>query len=113
MGEQNYIMKTFIWETMSLLGRVDRFINSRVKILGDYVMFGPNVIAITGGHKTDIVGRKMSTNSNNEKLPENDQDIIFEGDNWIGANSTILRGTRIGIGVIIAAGAVVIKDVEL
>ncbi|WP_081454588.1 hypothetical protein [Sphaerochaeta globosa] len=75
-------------------------------------MFGPNVTVITGGHRTDILGRKMSTITNNEKLPTDDQDIVFEGDNWIGANSTILRGTRIGVGSIIAAGAVVTKNVE-
>ena len=31
---------------------------------------------------------------------------------WIGANATVLPGVRIGDGAIIAAGAVVSKDVE-
>ena len=46
-----------------------------------------------------------------EKLPENDQDVVFEGDNWIGANVTILKGVTIGEGAVIAAGSVVNKVV--
>lgn len=53
----------------------------------------------------------MTTVTNAEKRPEDDRDIVFEGDNWIGANATILRGVTVGRGAIIAAGAVVTKDV--
>lgn len=83
---------------------------AKVKI-GDHVMFGPNVTIITGGHRTDLVGRYMTKVTNAEKRPEDDRDIVFEGDNWIGANATILRGVTVGRGAIIAAGAVVTKDV--
>ena len=106
-----YYENTYLGDYVSI-GANNLFINSRANIIiGDYVMFGPNVTVITGGHRTDLLGRKMSTVRNDEKLPENDLDIVFEGDNWIGANSTILRGVTIGIGSIIAAGAVVTKDV--
>lgn len=44
------------------------------------------------------------------KLPENDLDVVFEGDNWIGMNSTILKGVTIGRGCVVAAGAVVNKS---
>ena len=74
-------------------------------------MLGPNVTIITGGHRTDLIGRYMTTVTNEEKRPEDDRDVIFEGDNWIGANATILRGVTVGQGAIIAAGAVVTKDV--
>ena len=83
---------------------------AKVKI-GDHVMLGPNVTIITGGHRTDLIGRYMTTVTNEEKRPEDDRDVIFEGDNWIGANATILRGVTVGQGAIIAAGAVVTKDV--
>lgn len=79
--------------------------------IGDHVMFGPNVTIITGGHRTDLIGRYMTTVKDEEKRPEDDRDIVFEGDNWIGANATILRGVTVGRGAIIAAGAVVTKDV--
>ena len=49
--------------------------------------------------------------TNDEKRPEDDRDIIFDGDNWIGANSIILKGVVVGVGAVIAAGAVVTKDV--
>ena len=37
--------------------------------------------------------------------------MILEGDNWICANACILKGVRVGKGAIVAAGAVVTKDV--
>lgn len=80
-------------------------------VIGDHVMTGPNVTMITGGHRIDIPGRPMTSITNSEKLPENDQDIVLEGDNWIGANATILKGVTIGEGAVVAAGAVVTKDV--
>ena len=94
------------------IGRNNLFLCSRAKIhIGDHVMFGPNVTVITGRHRIDLVGRYMITVTDNEKRPEDDQEVVFEGDNWIGANATILQGVTIGRGAVIAAGAVVTKDV--
>lgn len=94
------------------IGPNARFMCTRAKIIiGDNVMFAPNVTLITGSHRTDIVGKYMISVTNEEKLPEDDQDIIFEGDNWVCVNATILRGVTVGEGAIIAAGAVVTKDV--
>ena len=45
--------------------------------------------------------------SNGKKLP-----IIIEDDVWIAAKATVLKGVRIGKGAVVAAGAVVTKDVE-
>lgn len=88
------------------------FMCTRAKvIIKDHVMFGPRVTVITGSHRTDIVGRLMASVGNDEKLPENDQDIVFEGDNWIGTGATILKGVTIGKGAIVAAGAIVTNDV--
>jgi serine acetyltransferase len=39
-------------------------------------------------------------------------DIIIGNDVWIGAKATIMSGITIGDGAIIAAGSVVVKDVE-
>lgn len=88
------------------------FMCTRAKvIIKDHVMFGPHVTVITGSHRTDIIGRLMTSVGNDEKLPENDQDIVFEGDNWIGTGATILKGVTIGKGAIVAAGAIVTSDV--
>ncbi|MBC8560071.1 acyltransferase [Fumia xinanensis] len=94
------------------LGEENLLMCTRAKIhIGDHVMTGPRVTMITGGHRYDIKERPMKSIGNEEKLPENDLDIILEGDNWIGANATILKGVTVGQGAVIAAGAVVTKDV--
>lgn len=79
--------------------------------IGNDVMLAPNVTIVTGNHRTDLVGRTMRSIKDNEKLPENDQDVIIEDDVWIGTNVTILKGVIIHRGSIIAAGAVVTHDV--
>ena len=79
--------------------------------IGDHVMFGPRVTVITGNHRIDYVGKYMYDVKGSDKLPENDQPVIFVGDNWIGANATILKGVTVGEGMVVAAGAVVTKDV--
>lgn len=79
--------------------------------IGDHVMFGPNVTIVTGDHRTDIIGKYMSEVTVKDKLSENDLPVHLVGDNWIGTNSTILKGVTIGRGAIIAAGALVTKDV--
>lgn len=38
--------------------------------------------------------------------------VIIENDVWIGANSIIIQGVKVGNGAIVAAGAVVTQDVE-
>ena len=53
---------------------------------------------------------------NNCDLPMMDQDIlaeavVIEDDVWVGHGAVILKGIRIGSGSIIAAGAVVTRDV--
>ena len=74
-------------------------------------MFGPNVTVITGDHRIDILDRPMCSITDDEKLPENDQDVVIEEDVWVGAGATILKGVTIGNGSVVAAGALVKKDV--
>lgn len=94
------------------IGRECEFLCTRAEIIiGNDVMFGPRVMVITGNHRTDILAKPMTAISDSDKRPEDDQEVIFEGDNWIGANATILKGVTVGKGAVIAAGAVVTKDV--
>lgn len=79
--------------------------------IGSHVMFGPGVTVVTGNHRVDYVGKYLIDVKAQDKLPENDQPVIFEGDNWIGANATILKGVTVGEGAVVAAGAVVTKNV--
>lgn len=88
------------------LGDGARFLCAMAPIrIGDYCMFGPEVMIITGNHRTDVIGEYMYNVK--EKLPENDSAVIIEDDVWVGARAIILKGSRIGTGSIIAAGAIV------
>jgi len=74
-------------------------------------MFGPNVSIHGGNHRTDLIGRYMIDIRLDEKLPENDQDVVIEDDVWVGANAIILKGVTIGQGSIIGAGTIVYKSI--
>lgn len=76
---------------------------------GNKIMLGPNVTMMGGDHNTNQIGEYMFDVKN--KLPENDLPIVVEDDVWIGSGATILKGVTIGRGSIIAAGALVIKNV--
>lgn len=78
--------------------------------IGSKVMFGPNVSLLGGDHNVSKIGAFMFDVE--EKNEFTDAPIIIEDDVWIGANVTILKGVRIGEGSIVAAGAVVNKNVE-
>ena len=86
------------------------FLASESKIIiGNKVMFGPNVTVVGGNHNTSVIGKLMY--DIHEKRPEDDQDVTIENDVWVGSGAIILKGVRVGRGSIIAAGAVVVKDV--
>ncbi len=94
------------------IGADAMILSSKAKVyIGDHTMFGPRVTVITGNHRTDIKGVFMDEISDKDKHPNDDQDIIFEGDNWVGANVTILKGVTIGKGAVVGAGSIVVKDV--
>lgn len=87
------------------LGPGTTLLTSRAKIrIGNYVMSGPNLTVVTGDHRTDILDRPMMKLTDEEKTPDNDV--------WMGCGVTILKGVHISNHCVIAAGAVVTKDVE-
>lgn len=71
--------------------------------IGDYCMIGPNTLITTVGHPLNEKGRR-------EKMAKGEP-VTIGNDVWIGGNCTILPGVTIGNNVVIAAGAVVPKDV--
>lgn len=67
----------------------------------------------TGNHMM-VVGRFFRSVTNEDKIKSGksyDCDVIVEEDVWIGCNVTLLAGAHLGRGAIIAAGAVVSKDI--
>jgi maltose O-acetyltransferase len=75
--------------------------------IGDTVMIAPRVMILISGHNTERTDVPMM-----DQGPRHYPQTIIEDDVWIGAQAIILPGVRIGRGAIIAAGAVVTKDVE-
>ena len=74
-------------------------------VIGDNVIFGPRVNVFSENH-----------NYKNLDIPIKNQGVtkdktIIGSDVWIGANASIMSGVEIGDGCIIAAGAVVTKDI--
>lgn len=78
--------------------------------IGNKIMFGPNVTIMGGDHNTTTVGRYMF--DVHEKIPDNEKKVKIEDDVWIGTGSVILKGVTIKKGAIVAAGSVVINDVD-
>jgi acetyltransferase-like isoleucine patch superfamily enzyme len=75
--------------------------------IGNDVMIAPHVALLSRStHRYDVVGTSMFQSPRGDK-----GEIIIEDDVWIGFGAIILSGVRIGRGSIIAAGAVVLKDV--
>lgn len=72
--------------------------------IGNNVMFGPQSIIWGRDHNTKL-GKPM------QSQPYTEKPVIIGNDVWCGANVTILKGVKIGDGVVIAAGSVVNDDV--
>lgn len=84
--------------------------HGRIKI-GNHVMFGPGVHIHGGNHIYNKVGLYMDEVG---KIDGDDGLVLIEDDVWIGSNAMIISGGKnitVGEGSIIAAGAVVTKDV--
>lgn len=72
--------------------------------IGDNVSIGPRCTLVVVSHPN------FSAVRNNLKKPE--YKIIIENNVWLGAGVIVLPGITIGENAIVAAGAVVTKDVE-
>lgn len=77
--------------------------------IGKYVMMGPDLYCIGYSHKTDSIDTPMCFQGRVTK-PDNSQ-IIIDDDVWIGTKVIISKSRHIGSHSILAAGAVVTKDV--
>ena len=71
--------------------------------IGDHCMIGPGTVISTVGHPLSAAGRRAHLGLG--------EPVTLGDDVWIGAHCTILPGVTIGSDVVIAAGAVVTKDV--
>ncbi len=74
--------------------------------IGEYTFCGHNVALITGTHDPALQGAARMLN-----VPLEGRDIDIGSGVWIGTNAIVLGPCRIGDHAVVAAGAVVTKDV--
>lgn len=74
-------------------------------VIGNDVLIGPNVVLRAADHG-------ISRDELIRLQRHNGGAIIVDDDVWIGSNAVVLRNVRLGRGCVVAAGAVVTKDVE-
>ncbi len=82
--------------------------NSRLQdcTIGDYTLIGPECYAIVRNHRYRDLTTPIALQGYDDEAPPH-----IGRDVWIGARVTLLPGVHIGDGAIVAAGAVVSKDV--
>ena len=73
--------------------------------IGNHVLMSPRVSLVAENHNYDQVDIPMRAQGVTRAK------IVVEDDCWLASGSTILAGVRIGTGAIVAAGAVVTKNV--
>ena len=111
VGERVWISKTFGCDCGKNIFIGDDFtgnfnltiLDIREVYIGNHVMIGPKTLMTTVGHPLSPKARRGYMA---KAAP-----VRIGNDVWIGGNVTILPGVTIGNNVVVAAGAVVTKDV--
>ncbi len=111
IGRDVWIAKTFNCDNGKNIHIGDNFtgnynitmLDIREINIGDNVMIGPNTLITTVNHPMTPMGRRKHLGI---AKPVNIGDDV-----WIGGNVTVLPGVTIGNNVVVAAGAVVTKDI--
>ena len=92
-------------------------------IIGNFCSLGPDIdFYIGGNHRVDwITTSPLAASQFKDSFPKSQNiknfnsskgDILIGHDVWIGGKTTILSGVKIGTGAVIAAGSIVVNDVE-
>lgn len=79
-------------------------------VIGNHIMFGPNVQIHGGNHSYKQIGIYMK--DIDDKVTGEDGSVVICDDVWIGAGSIILKGVTIGEGSIVGAGSIINSDVK-
>ena len=75
--------------------------------IGDDVLIGQGVNIYVNCHKYDDITKNIA-----DQGYYNSETVTIENNVWIGANAIILPGVNIGTHSVIAAGSVVLKDIQ-
>jgi galactoside O-acetyltransferase len=74
--------------------------------IGSDVLIGPNVVMRASDHSFEALDRPMREQGHVART------ITIEDDVWLGANVTVVGGVHIGRSAVVAAGAVVTRNVD-
>ena len=80
--------------------------SGRIEV-GEHVFFGHNVSILTGSHDATRFGLERQL-----AVPPEGCDVVIEAGAWLCSNVTVVGPCRIGRDAVVAAGAVVVSDVE-
>ena len=109
MLKENVVMihpENFSIDSFSGINR-NCFINALGGVqIGKYVQIGPNTVIHSANHNFDNINIPICEQGHTPKK------VKIEDDVWVGAGCIILAGVTIRKGAVIAAGAVVTKDVD-
>lgn len=89
------------------IGRFAIISASNRVVIGDDTAIGPALCIQAGDHNFETVGALNSRPAQGRGGP-----VTIGRNVWIGARVTVLKGVSIGDGAVVAAGAVVTRDVE-
>ena len=91
---------------------IGRFTTITKANIGNYCSIAPFVTIGPGEHDVDSVSTSERINEFKEqRKPLTEGEVVIGNDVWIGSNVVVLRNVRVGDGAVLAAGAVVTKDV--
>lgn len=74
--------------------------------VGDNAFFGYNVCVLTGTHDYQRFGKARQ-----DAVPREGRDVVIHNGAWIGTNAVIIGPCIVGENAVVAAGAVVTRDV--
>lgn len=98
--------KLTIGEGVTLNDALINLSSGRV-VLHDHVFFGHGVSLLTGTHDYRRKNRERQL-----AVPESGRDILVQEGAWLGSNVTVLGPCVIGAHSVVAAGSLVLHDVE-
>ena len=99
------ISRLHVSPTAGLSNVIINTIGGRVEI-GDYVLFGHDVLLLTGTHDFRLTGHERQLNR-----PTTNRHIVIESGVWIASRAIILGPCRIGANAVIGSGCIVDFDV--
>lgn len=87
-------------------------------VIGNFVSIAAGVSFVLGGNHPTGASTTFPLRARlglgyqpRDRHPWSKGDIVVEHDAWIASNVTVLSGVRIGVGAVVAAGAVVTQDI--